>query len=351
MIAVLLCWNIALTVMVTRKDETKQTGTDPVVVEQVIRGYTTDLTTIVEKSESKVVQVKSFREGTLWQSASGTIIGCEDGVVSIVSNHHVIEDSATIHVIFDSGEEFTAELVGTDPYTDVCLMKVNTGFDVTPFEFGDSSRVKKGEYCLSMGSPLGDTFKGSVTFGIISGKDRVIAVDIDHDGLDDWDVVTLQSSAALSPGCSGGPLINMAGDLIGINTYKVSSYEADGINLAIPSDELKVIVETLEEDGSVVRPNLGLSVDDISTMTVYRKTYLGLNLEQLDGVLVSRVSANSAAGRAGIIEGDIIISINDKSIETMRDYRNALYRIKAGDELQFTVIRNGAEVNVSVIAE
>ena len=168
------------------------------IIRKVVTEYTTDATKVVDESLSKVVGVSSLYNNQVFSTGSGAIYQYEGNDIYIITNNHVIEEAQTIKVTFANGEELEATLLGNDPFTDLALLKVTSDFTVVPFTAGDSSLVKVGETVLAIGSPLGLDFQGSVTMGIISGKDRVVAVDLNGDGIDDWDSIVLQTDAAIN---------------------------------------------------------------------------------------------------------------------------------------------------------
>ena len=183
---------------------------------------TSDITNIVEKSDSKVtgILVLDEEETSVVASGSGTVYNTTQDGAYIITNNHVIESGGAIIVSFANGQNLPAEVVGVDVYTDLALLKVYPEFKVEAFTLGDSSLSKKGEWVMAIGHSMGAETDGSVTVGVISSKDRIITMDADHDGKDDWDMMFMQTDAAVNAGNSGGPLINMNGELIGITTMK-----------------------------------------------------------------------------------------------------------------------------------
>lgn len=351
LLVVLLVWNSYLTIelMSVKKGD----GTGPVVNQTVnsntINGYTTDVTNVVSKTESKVVGITNITQNEEISSGSGVIYSKDDTGVYIVTNQHVIAEANEIKVLFDNGEELSAELIGSDHFSDLALLRVTPEFEVIPFNLGDSSILKKGEYVLAIGSPLGEAFYGTTTFGIISGKDRVIGVDLDGNGTEDWDMIVLQTDAAINPGNSGGPLINLSGDLIGITSMKIDQVDVEGMGFAIPINEVIPIVEQLKVNGTVIRPMLGISGKDISDLTVYQKSFLGINLDRTKGLLITDVSSGSPASLGGIQAGDILIKFGDFDINSFKSFRKSLYSMNIGDEVNMIILRGNDEITLPVI--
>ena len=213
-LAVLLTWNVFLTYRLHQVENNQQPGENK-VIEKVVTSFDTDIVKVVNEVQPKVVSVLTEKGGVVVGSGSGIVYKNEKGIVYVVSNHHVIEGGSSYVVRFVSGEEIEAELIGSDPYTDLALLKVETDLDVKPFKFGDSDASNVGEFVLAVGSPVGIEFENTFTFGILSGKNRVVPVDLDGDGRSDWDMVVMQTDAAINPGNSGGAFGKMGGGMIG----------------------------------------------------------------------------------------------------------------------------------------
>ena len=243
-LAVLLTWNVFLTYRLHQVENNQQPGENK-VIEKVVTSFDTDIVKVVNEVQPKVVSVLTEKGGVVVGSGSGIVYKNEKGIVYVVSNHHVIEGGSSYVVRFVSGEEIEAELIGSDPYTDLALLKVETDLDVKPFKFGDSDASNVGEFVLAVGSPVGIEFENTFTFGILSGKNRVVPVDLDGDGRSDWDMVVMQTDAAINPGNSGGALVNMAIELIGINSLKISSSKIEGMGFAIPINEVEPIIKQI----------------------------------------------------------------------------------------------------------
>ncbi|SJZ37585.1 S1C family serine protease [Anaerorhabdus furcosa] len=353
LIAVLLVWNSYLTYEISRVKTQETTGqkVTPIYNNNTINGFTTDLTNIVTKTESKVVGITSSAHEDLLGTGSGVVYGKDDSGVYIVTNQHVIQGATEIYVSFDNGETLIAHLQGSDAISDIALLVVQPTFSVEAFNLGNSSVVKKGEYVLAIGSPLDLSLQGSVSFGIISGIDRSIAIDTDDNGIEDWEMTVLQTDAAINPGNSGGPLINMSGDLIGITSMKLSGDDVEGLGFAIPINEIIPIVDQLKENGYVIRPILGVVGKDISQLTIYQKSYMGINLDRTKGVLITKVFENTPASTGGIQTNDILTKIGDTEITSFKDFRKALYSMNVGDEVVLTIVRDNNEVNITVVLE
>jgi len=265
-------------------------------------------------------------------SGSGVIISA-DGY--IVTNNHVVENATALLVILNTGEEYTAKVVGKDASTDLAVLKIEAG-NLPYAQMGTSSTLRVGEKAVAIGNPLGQEFAGTTTQGIISGLNRSVTVDNRTMNL-------IQTDAAINPGNSGGALVNEYGALIGINTVKISSDTLEGLGFAIPIDEAKPIIQELMTNGYVTgRPVIG-----IGGRAVTKEDAKAYNLKV--GVYVSSMSPNGPAYMAGIKIGDIIVECEGEPIETVDDINKIKNKKSPGDKLNIKVYRKGSYKDVAVI--
>lgn len=351
MIVVLLGFNIFLALEVAQLNEKVKdlSGSQSThIVETKVTQFTTNVTEVVDKSLEKVVGIHSYRFNNLYSTGSGAVYKVNGNEVLIITNNHVISNADRVDVSFANGVEVTGQVMGSDLFTDLALIKVTVDFEVIPFRAGDSALSKVGEWVLAIGSPLGNEFAGSVTMGILSGKDRVVPVDLDNDGRSDWDMIVLQTDAAINPGNSGGPLINLAGELIGINSMKIALESVEGMGFAIPINEVVPIMEQLETNGRVIRPVLGISAVGISDMSIYQKNSFGIQLNQTNGIYITSVVAGSPAQVAGIQQGDILIRFDGADITSFKQFRKLLYGKKINDLVDIVLTRQSETITVRV---
>lgn len=262
-------------------------------------------------------------EGELVEQGSGSgIIISEDGY--IVTNQHVIADATEIHVILNTGEEYKATLVGSDERTDLAVLKIDAK-GLTAATLGDSTQVEVGDLAVAIGNPLGQELAGSVTAGVISAVNRKMTVDNRSYNL-------IQTDAAINPGNSGGALVNKYGEVIGINSIKMSQEGVEGIGFAIATSEAKPIIDDLMNAGYVS----GRSLIGITAT------------ESRNGLTVYSVTPGSGAEKAGIQQGDLIVKADGVVVNTV----NALNEIKEkkspGDYITLTLIRNGGLADIKV---
>lgn len=287
---------------------------------------------------SVIDSVVSISSMTSSGTSSGTgIIMSSDGYV--ITNHHVITGALVISVLTNDNQEFEAALVGSDEMSDLAVLKIDAR-GLQAAEFGDSSKLRVGDSVVAIGDPLGVQLRGTMTNGIISAINRDLTVG-------DRTMTLIQTNAALNNGNSGGPLINCYGQVIGINTVKMSSYYSasatvEGLGFAIPISVAKPIIDELIENGYVAgRPAIGISGDSLPS---YYRTYYRLP----DGVYVTSVNEGSDAKAKGIREGDIVTAINGEKICSIDELNTVKNQYAAGDEVTLTIYRSGAYYEVTV---
>jgi serine protease Do len=259
---------------------------------------------------------------------SGVIIS-KDGVV--LTNYHVVERAQAIKVVLSDRRELAARLVGADPKSDMAVLRLEGDLDdLRPLPLGDSSKLRLGDVVLAIGNPFG--VGQTVTMGIVSAKGRANVGIVDYEDF-------IQTDAAINPGNSGGALVNMRGELVGINTAILSrSGGYQGVGFAIPSNMARPIMESLLSRGKVVRGWLGASVQELSPDLAR-----ALGLKATDGVLVSDVAAGSPAARAGVRRGDVIQRINGEQIDTPGRLRNLVASAGAGARIKLGLLRKGSQ--------
>lgn len=359
-IAFLLIWNIGLSLEMGQLKEDLQTTKEsiPEAVEtqegtafpsetvQVSSQISSDTTEVIKQVRPAVVTVLTRTNEQQVGTGSGVVYNVQDNISYIITNHHVISSGSTFEIAYLSGEVVEAELIGSDQYADLALLKVTDGPTVTPLQLGDSSVLTVGEVALAIGSPAGENFAGSVTQGIISGVDRTLAVDTDNDGLEDWDMILIQTDAAINPGNSGGALVNMKGQLIGINTTKIAGTAYEGMGFAIPVNEVISIINQIQTTGEVYRPHLGIRFLSLSDLSYAERNYFNWTMQgelpaDTEGLLITEVIADSASDKAGLKSGDIILSIDNQEIDNFRQFRRILYSFDRGSSINLLIKRDG----------
>jgi serine protease Do len=276
----------------------------------------------------------SDEEDVVYSTGSGVIYS-EDGY--IITNNHVVEGADKVRVQLYDGTEYDATVIGTDEQSDLAVIKIEaTG--LTAAEFGDSDDLVVGEMAVAIGNPGGADFVNSVTQGIISGLNRNVEVS-------EGQFMTLvQTDAAINPGNSGGALCNGEGQVIGINTIKISSNDFEGMGFAIPSNTVIDICTQLMENGKVSRPALQVGI--YTDITAQMASYYGLDVDY--GILV-KPAEGGAAAKAGLENYDIIIAIDGNKVETTSELQKYLYEKNIGDTVTVTVNRDGQNLDFDVV--
>jgi Do/DeqQ family serine protease len=262
-------------------------------------------------------------------SGSGVIIR-QDGY--IVTNNHVVQGASKIEVTMNNNKTYEAKVIGTDPATDVALIKIDAeGLPIVPI--GDSDKLRLGEWVLAIGSPLGEQLRGTITAGIVSAKGRSMPNTTGEFKIESF----IQTDAAVNPGNSGGALVNKAGELVGINTAIVSQTGAySGYSFAVPSNIVKKIVGDLIDFGSVKRAKLGVSMSPV-TQEIADK----MKLSSLDGVYINEVLKGGAADKAGVKEGDILLSIDSTVIKSPAALQEKVNSFHPDDKAVLKIVRDG----------
>ncbi|OJG79854.1 serine protease do-like htrA [Enterococcus raffinosus] len=300
-----------------------------------------------QQSQDDSGQLEEASEG------SGVIYKLEGNTAYIVTNNHVVEKQDGLEVLLKDGSKVKATLVGTDSYTDLAVLKVESDkvANIKPATFGDSSSLKVGEPAIALGSPLGSQYANSVTSGIISSLNRQVVNQNDEGQT--VNINAIQTDAAINPGNSGGPLVNMAGQVVGINSSKIvqteSNVSVEGIGFAIPSNDVVNVINQLEKDGKVIRPALGItmaSLSDLSTEQVSEIVKVPSSVTQ--GVVVGSVQSSTPADQAGLKKYDVITKIDDTDVSSGVELQSELYKHKVGDTVKITYYRQDKKNTVSV---
>lgn len=292
----------------------------------------------------KAQSLEDFFNGSAGKSqeagiGSGVIYQKSGQGAYIVTNNHVVDGASEIKVQLHDSKQVKARLIGKDALTDIAVLKIDNAPGTKAINFADSSKVKTGDSVFAIGNPLGLEFANTVTSGIISANERTIDTET-SEGSNKVNV--LQTDAAINPGNSGGALVNINGDLVGINSMKISSDQVEGIGFAIPSNEVKLTIEQLVKHGKVDRPSIGVGLINLSDIPERYKN--DLHTDRTEGVYVAKVSHQDE-----IKKGDIIIKADGKAIKDDASLRSYLYaNKKPGESMKITVLRDGKEKEVTV---
>ena len=261
---------------------------------------------------------------------------------------HVVSEMEKVNVTFTNDEEAEVKVLGSDSYLDLAVLRVDKKYVSLVANIGSSEDVKIGDSVFTVGSPMGYDYRGSVTSGILSGKDRMVAVSVSNSQMNDWVMRVLQIDASINPGNSGGPLLNINGEVIGVCSMKLVDDEIEGMGFAIPIEYAMSHVEQLEKGEDIEWPVLGVSMANITdTGTLYRNN-IRVDDNIKEGVVVISTTDNSAAKEAGLKAGDVITKLGGNSTKNIAYLRYELYQHSAGDEVEIEYIRDGKTHSVKV---
>lgn len=278
---------------------------------------------------------------------SGVIYKKSGNTAYIVTNNHVVSGSNALKVIMSNGKEVQAKIVGTDSTTDLAVLKISSAHVTSVASFGNSNDIEAGQDVLAIGSPMGSEYANTVTKGIISAKNRTIKAKSGAAA-----TTVIQTDAAINSGNSGGPLINMAGQVVGINSMKLASdtsgSNVEGMGFSIPSNEVVRVINQLVKHGKITRPSLGIGVIDLSSVSKdQQSSVLKLPSSVTKGVVIMTTSNGGAAKNAGMKKYDVITKIGDKKVKDVGSLKTALYKYKVGQEAKITYYRNGKSHTVT----
>ena len=279
---------------------------------------------------------------------SGVIYKKDDKDAYLVTNTHVINGASKVDIRLADGTKVPGEIVGSDTFSDIAVVKISSEKVTTVAEFGDSSQLSVGETAIAIGSPLGSEYANTVTQGIISSLNRNVSLK-SEDG-QAISTKAIQTDTAINPGNSGGPLVNIQGQVIGITSSKIASNggtSVEGLGFAIPSNDAQNIIKQLESNGKVTRPALGIQMVNLSNVGASDLRKLNIPSSLTSGVVVRSVQNNMPAN-GHLQKYDVITKVDDKEITSSTDLQHALYNHAIGDTIKVTYYRNGKEETTSI---
>ena len=323
---------------------------------------TTSTSEAVDKVKNAVVSVITYSDSSnqglfekednsdsqISSEGSGVIYKKEGKYAYLVTNTHVINGAKKVDILLADGNKVPGEVVGSDVYSDIAVVRISADKATAVAEFGDSNQLTVGETAIAIGSPLGTDYANSVTQGIISSQGRNVKLKADNG--QNISTRALQTDAAINPGNSGGPLINIQGQVIGITSSKISNNgqtSVEGMGFAIPANDVVNIIKQLEEKGKVVRPALGIQMMDLSNLSTSDLSQLKLPEKISGGVLVRSTLENMPASDK-LQRYDVITKIDDTTIESTADLQSALYSHQINDTIKVTFYRDGKQQTTSI---
>ena len=316
-----------------------QNVTNEKTVKTVSITETNSIKEAVNKIYNAVVVIESYQNGRQTSSGSGFVYKTDEKNGYVITNHHVIEDSTEIKVVNMNGESIDAKVLGSDEYADIAVLSIDVEGVLDVAEIGDSSDLELGDTLFTVGTPVGNAYRGTVTKGILSGKDRTVSVSLSSSG--SYIMNVLQTDAAINPGNSGGPLVNINGEVIGVNSLKLVEDEIEGMGFAIPIELAMTYVEKLEKGEKIERPIVGVSLLDVDNTYALYRNRITLPKNVTYGAVVVTVEPSSVAEVGGLKAGDVMTEINGEKIEDVAHFRYNLYKYNIGDKIKVTYNRSG----------
>ena len=314
-----------------------------VVVQDKTKIYEkSSLAASVDKVYDAVVVIESYSGSSIDTTGSGFFYKVDNKYAYILTNEHVLTGT-TIKVINTEDEEDHAEVLGKDAYLDLAVLRVNKKLAKKIVNFGSSEKTNIGDAIFTIGSPVSSNYKGSVTSGIISGKDRMVQTSVGDNTQGNWLMQVLQIDAPINKGNSGGPLLNVNGDVIGICSLKLTDEGIEGIAFAIPIEYAKNHLEEFEQGKEMQWPEIGISMTNISNSGTIESNDIEISDDIREGVVILNVKEGGSAEKAKLQKGDIIISIDNKDTKNIAYLKYELFQHKIGDKVEVKYIRNGKE--------
>lgn len=297
----------------------------------------------VEKIKDAVIYVEtSYSFTNIKGGGTGFVYKVDDEYGYILTCHHVIEKTSSVKVINNAGQTVEATILGSDEFADIAVLRVSKDFVMSVAEIGDSSKLDIGDTVFSIGSPVNKNYMGTVTKGILSGKDRTIKSDT-------YRMDVLQTDAAINPGNSGGPLVNVNGQVVGIASLKLVKDEIEGMGFAIPIEVAMAGIPQLEKGEPIIRPVIGVElIDASSTYSLYLHQ---INVYVNYGAVVASVEDDYPAAKAGLQKGDVIIDIDGTTIEDSSHLRYVLCKHSVNDKIKVTVMRGKEKKEFELILD
>ena len=355
-----------VTLQLYQKQGNQSTNNNSNTVTQTSYKNETSTTQAVNKVKDAVVSVITYssnRQSSLFgtdetdtdpdsqqiaSEGSGVIYKKNGNDAYLVTNTHVINGASKVDIRLADGTKVPGEIVGSDTFSDIAVVKISSEKVTTVAEFGDSSQLNVGETAIAIGSPLGSEYANTVTQGIISSLDRTVSLK-SEDG-QAISTKAIQTDTAINPGNSGGPLVNIQGQVIGITSSKIASNgktSVEGLGFAIPSNDAQNIIKQLETDGKVTRPALGIQMVNLANVGANDLRKLNIPSSLTSGVVVRSVQSNMPAN-GHLQKYDVITKVDDKEISSSTDLQHALYTHAIGDTIKVTYYRNGKEETTSI---
>ena len=302
----------------------------------------------VEKTKNSVVMIRGYKGSVESSTGTGFVYKTDNKYGYIMTNQHVVEGVTNVTLVMSDDSEVGGTILGGDEYLDLAIIRINKSDVKEIAQISDSSLSKVGDTVFTIGSPMGYDYRGTVTSGILSGKDRMVSVSVKGSNKEDYVMKVLQTDAAINPGNSGGPLLNVNGEVIGVNSMKLVEEEIEGMGFAIPIEYAMSHVDTLEKGETIKWPVLGINMINVSDVSTLYRNSISLPTGITSGVIVSKVLSNTGASKSDLKDGDIITAINGEKVKNIAYLRYELYKYKPGEVIEVTYYRNQKEYKTKV---
>lgn len=301
------------------------------------------LSTGINNVYDSVVVVQNYKNDKSNGIGSGFIYN-NDGY--IMTNSHVIEGASNIKVMLMSGDAVDATIIGDDEYADIAVIKIDKKYVTKVATLGSSESINVGDTVFTIGSPISSEYYGTVTRGILSGKNRLVNVTVESSN--DWIMNVMQTDAAINPGNSGGPLCNANGDVIGINLMKLVQSQVEGMGFAIPIEDAISYANMIVNGKKIKRSYLGLRMVNVSSTYNFANEDIKIDSKVISGVAIIEILKDGPCNNTGLKKGDVITKIGDYKIKTVAELRYHLYKYKPNDKINIVVNRNGKVMSYKV---
>lgn len=289
------------------------------------------------------IEVYNSRQNLI-SSGTGFVYKQDNNYGYIITNKHVIENGVTIKGLLSNSKTIDLVLISSDNLLDIAVLRMNRVDVLKVATLGNSTNMKLGNTVFAVGSPMGSAYAGTITKGIVAGKDRLVEA-----GSGGNIVKVIQTDAAINPGNSGGPLVNLSGEVIGINSLKLVDTNIEGMGFAIPIEDISQYLSKLEKQEKIVRPYLGIQLLDLTDTYYLQQNNIQVDSSITSGVVIQSVETNKSAYKAGLQKGDVITKIDNNIIKTVSDFRYYLYKYTIGQKIIITYYRNSIQKTVEIV--
>lgn len=302
----------------------------------------------VEKIYDATALIRNYKAENVQSTGTGFVYKTDDKYGYLLTNNHVVSGADKITIVMSNDEEVDAELLGGDDYLDLAVLRIDRSKVTLVANIGTSENMKLGDTVFTVGSPMGYDYRGSVTSGILSGKDRMVSVSVTNGASNDWIMRVLQIDASINPGNSGGPLLNVNGEVIGVCSLKLVDAQIEGMGFAIPIEYAMSHVASLEAGKKIEWPMLGINMVNVTDTSLLYRNKIILDENITEGVVVISTEDGTGASKAGFEKGDVITKLNGNKVKDTAYLRYELYQHQAGDIIEITFIRDNKEKTVKV---